>query len=74
MGGPLPLVCLESRDGNHDLTAIDGVGPFHLGVAEGVDIAREVLVDAMGDTKVEWIKSFDCSEIQVPTGETRVES
>src|SRR6266852_5266722 len=39
------LVCLERRAGNPDLTAIDGVGPLHLGVAE-VDIAREVLIDA----------------------------
>jgi len=73
MGGPLSLVCLERRDGDPDLTAIDSVGPFHLGVAECVDIAREVLIDVSGDTKVEWIKSLDCSEIRVPTGETHVE-
>jgi hypothetical protein len=72
MGGPLPLVCLENRDGNHDLTAIDGVGPYHLGVAEPVDIAREVRIDASSDTKVEWIQSLGCSEIRVPTGETHV--
>jgi hypothetical protein len=49
----LPLVCLERRAGNPDLTAIDGVGPLHLGVAECVDIAREVLIDASGGTKVQ---------------------
>ena len=74
MGDPPPLVCLESRDGNPDLTAIDRVGPFHLGVAECVGIAREMLIDASGDTKVEWIESLDCYEIRVPTGEIHVES
>ena len=66
-----PLVCLERRAGHTDLTAIDGVGPLHLGVAE-VDIAREVLIDASGDTKVQGIESLDCSEIRVPTGETQL--
>jgi len=67
-----PLVCLERRAGHTDLTAIDGVGPLHLGVAERVDIAREVLIDASGDTKVQEIESLDCSEIRVPTGETQL--